>query len=548
MSKSSIVKLSRDQSFKGRFLHNYGYNSTYFDFLRKYKDDWQDKLFIINEKITKKYVQYAKPIATLTEEELNIGDLTITELSQDAIESIFTNDIPMKILYGKEAHQINLTTMDSTVDLKKLVKRNALLLSPGGQITSLSWLPQRLEESTPKVNYLAVALINNPNGVSDSIINPELSMYNGNTTNHTINSAVQIWKHDLNTNELSLEHMLVTTDIGATSDLTWCPMYITEGDTLGVLAGSFTDGNLHLLKITKNLPKFAKVDKTSIRYRCHYSPVPQKSDPCNNITTFSFLGLDKVMVGTTDGFIAEYILPFKRKQDPDFENDNLSVPCSMIKMAEGPISSVVAAEYDSGEYVILINTTSPLTFVYDYNNPIQEFHSPVLSRSTLPPSYNYVLRNFTVAPTIDSLGYIFLRNPQENGNSILKLDSYIKCNHASEILGHPLNISGTTSGQILMLNYVRKIVNGSKTSNKFLVPLQLWKFKEDQQENPGLVVLQADFGRIPVDTPVEMSVMPPEVTVSATAWNENIHGSSVYAAGTVSGVLLIERLDPTYRK
>ncbi|EGW30881.1 uncharacterized protein SPAPADRAFT_142526 [Spathaspora passalidarum NRRL Y-27907] len=543
MVKVTLSKFSRDQSFKGRFAHHYGYNSEYFDVLCKYKDDWSDKLFFVNEQMAKKYVELAKPIVTIMEEELNLAELSVTEMTSDDIQLLFTNDIPMKITYGKETHEVNLTTMDNTVDLTKLVKRNALILSPGGHITSLKWLPQVLKQDTPKVNYLAVSIINNPNGVGDSILNPELSMYDGNTTDHKINSAIQIWKHDLNTNELTLEHMLVTTNLGATCDLTWCPMYLEEGNVLGVLAASFTDGKLHLFRITKNLPQYAKVDQTSLSYVSQQSSEPQKSDPCTNIISFEFLGIDKILVGTTDGSIAEYILPFKRQEE---NIDDISIPSYKTKISDEPITSIVAAEYGTGEYIILINTISPIVFSYDYNNYIQDFHTPI-SRSTLPPSYNHVLRTFTVTPTVDSVGYIFLRSPQETMHSLLKLDSYLTSNHASEILGHPLNLSGTMSGQIIVLNYSRKILNGQKTTNRVLVPLQLWKFDEDE-DKPGTVVLQADFGRMVVDTPVEMSIMPPELAISALAWNENVHGSSIYAAGTVSGVLIIERLDPKYRK
>lgn len=78
-----------------------------------------------------------------------------------------------------------------------------------------------------------------------------------------------------------------------------------------------------------------------------------------------------------------------------------------------------------------------------------------------------------------------------------------------------------------------------------LVPLKLWKFTLDKTNST--VEISADYERMDIESAIQASYMPSETMISALAWNENVIGSSVYAAGTASGILLVERLDPNFQ-
>lgn len=77
-----------------------------------------------------------------------------------------------------------------------------------------------------------------------------------------------------------------------------------------------------------------------------------------------------------------------------------------------------------------------------------------------------------------------------------------------------------------------------------MVPLKLWKVTLDETST---ISISADYEKMDIESPIQASYMPLQVMISSVAWNENVIGSSVYAAGTASGILLIERLDPKFK-
>lgn len=545
-------QLMRDISFKPRFRYNYGFDEKFYDHALKYKDAWQDKLFYVDESMM--IEEYQKGESTIKQfplvdaSGLNIDDLQTEKFTDPQVRlEFFLGDdlLDLKLTRDKQTKRTQLKFSES-VELNDSINRNGTVLNVGAHVTSMSWLPQQFNEKECNFKYLAVSVINNPNGIEDSINNPQLSVFHKTLTKESlsIKSGLQIWKYDLSQNKFELSKFIVTTSIGACSSISWLPISI-QGDAgiLGILCGTFTDGRLHLFKITQNTtqsPQFSNLIKSSFYY--------EMNDPSNTdvdrecITCYDFLGYEKIIVGLSAGSIAEYILPYNLLQDED--ESNITIPSFVQSLAETPITAISIANPDDEKYFILINTSGSQSFVIEYNNFQQGRVESFPTNTLLKPIYNHNLKVFVTSDAWDSISYSFVRHPHEKPSSLLKLDGIVSSLHLSEVLGHPLNISGTTFGEIHILNIARKILNGAKATNKLLIPLRLWKL-ELGSDNKTLE-LSGDLEIVQTDKSTKIALTPPEVVISSIAWNENLHGSSIYAAATISGLLILERLDPKY--
>lgn len=341
---------------------------------------------------------------------------------------------------------------------------------------------------------------------------------------------------------------LITTSIGVCSRLTWTPIYIGGNtDILGVLCGTFTDGKLHLLKIkqnTKDTPELSKLMKSSLYYEIK-DPRGNNDEDTVGITCFDFLNHEKVIVGLSVGSIAEFILPYYTSEiDDTTEENDINQPSFVQTISETPLTSISIANPGELSYFILINTSGSQSFALEYGNFQQGRIESYPTNTLLKPIYNHNLKVFLLSDAWDSIGYNFVRHPQEKPSSVLKLDGVVSSFHSSEVTGHPLNISGTTFGEIHIVNISRKILNGAKATNKLLIPLRLWKLQLNSDNKT--LELSGDYEIVQTDKSTKISVTPPDVIISSLAWNENLNGSSIYTAATVTGLLILERLDPKY--
>lgn len=548
-------QLMRDISFKPRFRYNYGFDEKFYEDALKYKDAWQDKLFYVDENEIidefKAGESSIKKLPIIDANELNIRDINLQKLSEAEIKSQFElneDSLRLHISRDKTKKDAKLQFGES-LDLNNTLKRNGLVLNTGGQVVSMSWMPQKFNESGARYQYLAVSVINNANGLSDTINNPLLSVFHnasGKGSNN-VKTGIQIWQYDLIENKFKLYKFLITTSIGACSRLSWNPIYIGgSADTLGILCGTFTDGKLHLLKIKKNLsdaPELSRLLESSLHYELK-DPRGNKDEDYVGIICYDFLGHDRIIVGLSVGSIAEFILPYYSSEINTTGEDDIYQPSFVQTISETPLTSISIANPNELSYFILINTSGSQSFALEYANFQQGRIESFPTNTLLKPIYNHNLKVFLLSDAWDSIGYNFVRHPQEKPSSVLKLDGVVSSFHSSEIIGHPLNINGSTFGEIHIVNISRKILNGAKATNKLLIPLRLWKLQL-HSDNKTLQ-LSGDYEIVQTDKSTKVSITPPEVIISSLAWNENLEGSSIYTAATVSGLLILERLDPKY--
>lgn len=533
---TSLTRSSRDLSFKPRFRHNYGCNDDMYQFLIAYKDWWQKCLFHVDEQLVQSLVASNK-LPTKPSLSLSNNDVAIDLPKLEPLPwSSYPNSQELSLLVVHNGQSVPLSVEFANSSLLDQFGRNGLIINPGGQITSMNWLSNL--ETLSNTHYLAVSVINNPKGIHDSINNPELSFFPKKIDNKQINSSIQIWKYDVSTTSAVLQSVYDTSNFGATSNLQWLPINITDStSTLGVLIGAFTDGKSHLLKVSQNDEKYSKVIQTSAQYSA-----PSANADSAAIISYEVFDNDKVIVGMTDGCIAEYILPYSKLNDSN--EPDIHIPSYITKIEDSPVNSIMVAEPEPSKFVVAVNTTGFQSKVFERENFIQGQITQLSSKTSIKPMYNHALKMFVSANAYDSISYNFIRSPQESPNSLLKCDAFISASALSTILGHPINITSTSDGDVYIINYSRKFLNGAKTTNKLLIPLKLWKLRYIDNE----LQLTANYEPVPPELPSQLPISPPEVVFSSVAWNENLTGSSVYSAGTISGLLIIERLDPTMKK
>lgn len=534
MSSTSNMKLLRDISLKPRFRFNYGTNEGFFKKCIDYIKYWDDKLFYIEEESLRKNIEKG----TLSFDRL-------PEVQDVNIPSMVANPIDKQELMSGcncKAIDVEIQGNDSVEKLGALdytelsgINRKGLILNTGGIVTSTRWLNKTIGNK----QYLAVSIMTSTSDLKNIVGHDELGVFyntTSGTSNSTIRSAIQIWEYDMSSNEFKLQKLFVTSKFGACSGLSWSPFVTTDPEILGVLGGLFKDGKLHFLKITTNgddqRPQFFQLESSSLEYQMKN---PRNEKERIGIISYDYLGKDKLIVGCSDGSIAEFIFPI----DHNSLNDDLSIPSFVHNITETPITFVSTANPSDDKFLIQINTYGNQNFIFDYDS--FQVGKLDVSTTSIKPQYNNFLKIFISSDSLDSVGYSFVRHPQDRPSLVLKTDGLITSFASSKLIGHPLVLVTNSFGEIFVVNIARKILTSNKVTNKLLTPLRIWKLI---YKSPGSFSLDGTYEPTPPETSNKMAPSPEEVTISSIDWNENIEGCSIYAAGTHSGLLILERLDP----
>lgn len=517
------ARLSRDLSFKHRFRLNFGFDEEFYGQCLAYKDDWQDKLFYVDEDIVLKEQEWI--VRQLGDSaQLDIPDASLQPLSRKQVEQhVGVADLEIELWRNGNASTLRIPVGEG-VSLQP-ADRRGFILNTGGQITSMKWLPQPHKHT--ETLYLAVSVFWSPKGVDFLVNNPELSIFNTAVSpNNDMMSTIQIWKDD--PTGVKLDKVYVTTRFGAVSQLSFLPARF-EGSVLGVVGALCSDGRLRFLKI-HGTDTFSMVTSPSLSYEL----ADYRSSSLSAVvsfTSYDYLGCGRILGGFSDGSLAEFIIPTT--------SDMLySMPSFVQAVSDTAITSVSVAEPAPSSYFVSVNTSGSLSFVFEYGNFVQGRVEASSTNSLLKPVAHPFLKVFVGSDSADSIGYSFVRHPHDKPGSLVKTEGVVTAVHLSEYVGHPLALCGNSFGEIHVINICRKLLNGTKSTNKTLVPMRLWKMWQRNSK----IELYGDFEVVPTDKPTRIAATPVEIVFSAVAWNETVVGSSSYAAGTLLGLLLVEKL------
>lgn len=524
---------TRDLSFVGRFHHNFGFENGLFEYLLTQKDIWGDKLFYFSEANLSRWVdkgdQKIREVS-ISDAEANYPDVTGVPILLLEFAASFgtTCSINLKVTKAGSSVEQKLAFADS-IKLKNAIGRNGMALNVGGAITSMKWLPYAT------IPILAVAVINNDQGLPAMVSDSCISVFPHSQMDGKTKSALQIWKFHAESMEMELYQVYDTSEFGAAASLNWVPIKLNNDDALGVLAANYSDGKLHMFKVRSHIAEstlFTKLSQPSWTISIKDERVGS-SERILPITCYDFLDDKRVLVGTLDGALAEYVLP-------NTSSDDLKEPSFLEYIADSCINSVTVGE-SNGSRIVLINTATTQAFALQYENIRQGRIDINYSISPLTPLYHRGYRIYVYPDSIESIGYTFVRHPHQKHSLLLKTET-VSSFHVSEYLNHPLAIVGNVMGDVYVMNIGRKIFGVPKAHNRLVIPLKLWSLSVGDNN----LTLCGDYVKVPMDrNDIMWSFTPPEVTVSASAWNESFDASSTYAFGTYSGLLVLERLDPT---
>lgn len=536
ISKASLPR-TRDLSFVARYHQNYGFEDEYFQYLLEQKDLWGERLFYMNEKEFLKWVEQGKHKTRdvpVVPQGVKFPEPTIIPKSLDEVRAELGDftAVELNLTKGSQSARHTLQTHEST-SLKAGADRNGIVMNVGGYVAALKWA----HNCSPPV--LAVFLINNEDGLSKLIADPSLSVFQP-QTDSKMTSALQLWSYDVDNSSLTMTHMYNMSAFGATSCLSWLPASF-DSDTLGVISGVFSDGKVHFFSIPNALSSATDPTKLfgTIESPSHSISMTDERDATPKqlpITSYDYLSNDKVIVGTIDGAVAEFVLPLGGS---DGTTD--LIPSFVSYLSDSMINSICVAQVKEAK-ILLVNTATAQSFAIDYDQIRQGRVETGYTISTLQPLFHRGYRIFIYPDSAESIGYTFAKHPHQKHSLLLKTE-LISTFHISEYLHHPFAVVGNTCGDVFVLNVGRKIFGVPKAHNKLVVPLKIWSLKRLPDED--IFTLCGDY--IPV-SPDRNDIMytftPPEVVISAAAWNENMEGSSTYAFGTYTGLLVLERLDP----
>ncbi|KAI5951181.1 hypothetical protein KGF54_004255 [Candida jiufengensis] len=529
-------------SLRARFVTEIGYNLEYYEYLKDYKDIWGNQLFTLDESKVKALIPKAQKYDYISNEDLNLSQLELREVDKQYFQYRFNTNVKLNIIHDKIEQEIQLEN-EVPYKLNDITERNAKLIAVGGHITSMQWLPQDLMgEVKPKVSYLAIGVvIGEDRDLKDvNPTNAELNIFN-NTREKNLNSSIQIWQYNTENNEFELYKVFITSAFGAVSELQWAPIY-TDDPILGVLTCVFKDGKVHLLKIETSAPNYSIIEKSSFSYSSE-----SKKNKNSHFTCFSYSGPHRILAGNTEGYITEFQTPFY------YKGDDLAKPNYKTFMSNGPISNITCVKNpdNPNDYINVVNGQGHKGVAFTSRNPVSEVFSPLVEKSNIKPTYNHTLQNILLAYNLEYSNVASFRSLQDSEMTMFKFDSHITSAKMSEILGHPFMLTGTTNGEIILINYTRKFLT-ARGRNKMLNPLIMWKFllnpsrdKKGKNSKDELSLITT-FSKTEMESNLTTTFSDKEIMISSLAWNENAIGASIYAAGTASGVLIVERLDPNF--
>lgn len=532
LAKSEIGRVG-ELNYVARFNQNYGFENGVFEFLLRQKDLWADKLFYVPEQQLLQWIQTGShPVRELPllAIDLYVADYELVPISLDQFLLRFGSiaDIDLTVIKSGSEGKYALKTGQS-VSLNSKFGRHALAMHVGGRVTALKWAPYADKP------YLAVYVINSDEDIKATVAHPELSIFPGKPKiGALIKSAIQIWQYDPNLSLLSLQRVIDTSCFGATSDLRWSPARF-EPHVIGVLSGAFADGSVHFFKIsdTSLAPVYEQAVRSSYTVSCKNQRCNSKSEHVP-ITSFDFLDHRKIIVGTFDGAIAEYIVGTNQSTELS------STPSFVQFIAEAAIKSVTVGRVDDA-HIILCHTMGNQGCALHYEN--LRFGRVYIdyTNSLVRPTYHAPLRAFVVPDSAESLSLAYARHPQLKASVIIKSE-LVSSFHTSEYLSHPFAIVGSILGQVFVVNMSRKIFAMPKGQQRFVIPLKIWSLY--QTAGSAGFTLNGDYEQVASDrSSVVYTFTPPEVVILASGWNETIQGSSAYAFGTYTGLLVVERLD-----
>lgn len=498
-----FVRVSKQlTSVKDKLVRIYGENKEKLLGLAIQKDTFETSVFNIEEKeLLPSPIRY-EDITHF----LSLDSFSTVIISKNEFDKLLPlNDEEITFQVNEEKFNL-LKNEVAELPNSEATGRKGFLLNVGGFISDMAW------SNTPdtEIQYLAVS-VSNSNRASDF----ELRL-SGRPIPHP--AVINVYEFNVITERFKLIYQLAH-DYGLSWDMKWHPGYHPCDKQLGLLSGIFQDGTIKFLPI----PKPADLEIHHLQ-----TPAIEISVKDSPITSFDFLDSRTLSCGFQNGYYGELGLIGGQlhKYKQIFDSFAISI-------------KVILSNYE--DTLVCMGSVDGNCCIFDPKDIrlSRTFCTRTRGSNTLP--LGYIPQLFTIIRT-DSLSSIKAFTPRA-----VFVDHNI-CQHENSVcsLGtstlHPMLLSGSADGSIMLNNIVRRMLQGMKNNTEIYRYVRLWKWRYDKI--PGIYILDANYEIFKFSNTETSNVKIDHagLNIQSVKWIEALKGGTWYTFSNAAGFIVVEKL------
>lgn len=522
--KGRIIRALKDlSSARDKVERLYGLNREKLLRLAKIKEGYETSLFNFPseniEESSKYFVKVTPPCATeniaqLFNESKNYQHTVYNQMTSEEGAQIFTTRQEELSLEIADANYNLMSGNIAPFPTLPVEPRFGFVYNVGGLVTDIAWLNKNETADEDVYQYLAISV----SQYFDQPLNKYLEMFNPET--HI--SAVMIFRLNIQTLEFQ-KLQTILHPFGETWNLKWHEGF-QDTNKLGLLGFVCQTGAVKFIEVDN----VDNITSNDIIYYCETTSI-SISLPNTMITCFDFLSPTTIVCGFKNGYVAEFDLT-----DPE-------MPSYYRKIHDSYIINIVVAYSDFEDTVVSTVSVDGYFNLFDPKSisTTQTVISRFRGSNTLPVAYIPHLYALIYSDGANAVKAVppraaFAVHP------VSLIDTTVSSVATSRM--HPLALTGTADGAVLIENPVRRFLTTIKNTSGTHRSLKLWKWDYSEKQNKYRLDFNYQKYEINVNDVSKIHVDPQGINISAIKWIESSSAGKFYAFANSAGILTIERL------
>lgn len=435
-----------------------------------------------------------------------MSEFSVVDISREELDVLVPlNDEEIRFDIGSEKFTL-LKNETTEFPVFKSGKRRGLVFNAGGFVSDMAWT--KIPDS--QLQYLALS-ISNDNKAAD----PNLRL-SGKPVPHS--ALINIYEFDILTGKLSLYYQLAH-DFGLCWDIKWHPGFFANPAYVGLLTGVFQDGSVKIIPVAKS---------KSLKIQHLQKPSMSISSPESEITSFDFMDSDTICCGFQNGYFGQFKIQnsklFKYKQ-----------------VFESYIISTVVLRSNYENTLVCVSSVDGNCCIFDPKDIrlTKNFCTRTRGSNTLP--LVYIPQLYTVVRT-DSLSSVKAFTPRA-----IFVDHNI-CQHDNTVISlassslHPMLLSGSSDGSLLLNNIVRRMLQGLKSNTDIYRYIRLWKWDYSESNNTYRLDANYQVYKFSNTETSNTRINHPALNIQSVKWIDTQKCGKWYAFANSAGFIVIEKL------
>ncbi|KAI0461723.1 hypothetical protein LJB42_004796 [Komagataella kurtzmanii] len=504
-SSSRVTALA----LKDRIFYCYGFNFGIVKSVIDRREEWVTNVF-------------HPSVSTVASGKYNIRDIDRASLPETNYQPFLKMDDTLPKLDRTISLKLDDSQTMTHIHPSMLIEipnendRVAKLLNTGGFVLETIWLPSYVAEKVPA--YLLISL--KDHDPQDGAFNPQFSVFKS----QQYPSALQFYKINPN----NLNSILLVTIYLKTGGLTNLKVLSAEDNVVQLIALS-SEKTIHLYKLILEDTKseiYVTVDKPSL----------ELSVKDLLITSFDMISPDRIIFGTSSGTIGEF----------DLSNKD---PFSPVYLYQTPLQSIVLLKTNGSDLLYEDSLNSELVVItsMDYKSLILDLADIIkLVRTAI--KQRYFLNQMEYSPfakvfiATDDTASLTLFASRDSTAIISGASHTNRINRIGISPLHPMTLSGSVDGEVRISNSFSSIFFMARSKSR-PVSLCLWKLEHSSSQNAFRLVSHLKVGKAEQKVTLDATIFPNSITFTSLSWNESISSCNLYAAGSASGLVILEALE-----